>query len=71
MRVADYLAGATPDRSFRRLHKPFYVDWDDVFAHQLFRRFVRVDGTTITIAEMLPVPDGGSHATDHVFEIQC
>jgi hypothetical protein len=57
MRTSEYLLRNIPAKDFRRLHKPFFVDWDDFLSHQHFRRFTMISAATLTISEMLPLPE--------------
>lgn len=57
MRVFDFLKSNESAERLRRLHKPFFVDFDSVISCQIFRRYTEeVDGT-LTISEMLPLPE--------------
>ena len=76
MGMLEYLHSGLSSQYFRRLHKPFFVDWDDFLSHQIFRRFTKVKGGTLIISEMLPLPEevvsqtsGPSHCTEYVFEV--
>lgn len=72
MRTHDYLRSDLPAQSFRRAHKPFYVDWDGLLSHRLFQRFASVDQGTLTISEALPdyIPDGRrSRAAEYILEL--
>jgi hypothetical protein len=76
MRTGEYLRSGLPGARFRRLHKPFYVDWEEIPSHRLFRRYTATPGATLTVSEMLPLPgqvppgaDGDPRATEHVFEM--
>lgn len=57
MTKSAWLRGAKPGASFSRLHKPFFVDWDALAGHRLFRRFTRGAEDRIVVAEALPFGD--------------
>jgi hypothetical protein len=77
MRPAEYFRRGLTNDHYRRLHKPFYVDWDDFLSHQLFRRFTKLPAaTTLTVTEMLPTPeqivspvDGRTHSAEYLAEL--
>jgi hypothetical protein len=76
MQTSDYFRSNLPSNKFRRVHKPFFVDWDNFATHQLFRRFTRVRGATVTISEMLPLPEqipsnseAEARSTELIFEL--
>jgi hypothetical protein len=68
MRTQDYFQSTLPGQSFRRAHKPFYVDWDDLASHQLFHRYTALGRAILTISEALPDPCDESNAADHNLE---
>jgi hypothetical protein len=61
---------------YRKMHKPFYVDWDNYCTHLLFDRFFRRAQSDICVTEALPRPNGAlrmnglsTHASDIVVEL--
>jgi hypothetical protein len=54
LQTLEYLEGSWSPQQFRRLHKPFFVDWDAYTSHRLLKRFCQLDGATMIISEALP-----------------
>lgn len=75
-RSGQLATGEGDPAQFRRLHKPFYVDWDDPLSQRMFHRLMRAAPRTITITEMLPgleeLKGSGPHrrrVTEHLVEL--
>jgi hypothetical protein len=76
MRDREYFGNQAPT-TFKRVHKPFFVDWDDFISHYLFRRLTKTKGSHLTISEMLPRPEQAAftagaesaRAMEFIFEI--
>nr|WP_246332006.1 lantibiotic dehydratase [Sphingomonas chungangi] len=78
MRTHDYLKSDLPAQSFRRAHKPFFVDWDGLISHRLFRRFASHDQGALTITEAHPTylqtprtAGESSYAVEHMIELNA
>lgn len=78
MRTQDYLRSNLPAQSFRRAHKPFFVDWDGLLSHRLFRRFASHDQGALTVVEAHPTypqtpraASERSYAVEHMIELNA
>jgi hypothetical protein len=78
MRTQDYLRSNLPAQSFRRAHKPFFVDWDGLLSHRLFRRFASHGQGALTVVEAHPTfpqtpgaANERSYAVEHMIELNA
>ncbi|SHE40259.1 lantibiotic dehydratase [Pedobacter caeni] len=74
MSYRDFVKSQMREVPFKRVHKPFYVNWDDYATFQLFLKYTLLDASfRISFIEALPAPDSvksaGQYTSELLFEI--